>query len=70
MYEKYWASLNLMAGIASRGTAGVMNYCKVQWFLWYFQIKLEVPCLQFVCGPLHSIEQCMDPMIKINKCVL
>lgn len=48
-------------------TGDVMNHCKVQWFLWYFQMKLEVYCLQFVCGPLHSVEQCVDPITIIKK---
>lgn len=33
-------------------------------------MKLEVSCLQFVCGPLCSVEQCMDPIIIKNKYVL
>lgn len=56
--------------IASRDTDDVMNHYKVQRFLWYFQMKLEVSCLQFVCGPIHSVNQCMDPIIIKNKYVL
>lgn len=70
MWKKRWASVNLMDVIASRDTDDVMNRCKVQWSLWYIQMKLEVSCLQFVCGPLRSVEQCMDPIIIRNKYVL